>query len=131
MHHAVPSLLYLPKATSNAPARAQVCSIVKRPTYRVRALRAYPLYYVFAHYNEREKEAPGPKERGDEEERPRATEGSNGGDKKGKRIDERRGEAVAEGSSGIVRLPRYALAFVRFRASLDSSNAADRVQEDR
>lgn len=26
---------YLPKATSNAPARAQVCSIVSRPTYRV------------------------------------------------------------------------------------------------
>jgi len=26
---------YLPKATSNTPARAQVCSIVSRPTYRV------------------------------------------------------------------------------------------------
>lgn len=26
---------YLPKATSNAPARAQVCAIVSRPTYRV------------------------------------------------------------------------------------------------
>lgn len=34
--------LYLPKAISNAPARAQVCSIVSRPTYRVPRSRVLP-----------------------------------------------------------------------------------------
>lgn len=84
MHHAVPSLFYLPKATSNAPARAQVCSIVKRPTYRVRALRAYPLYYVFAHYNEREKEAAGGKEAAREKEKGSESRGKRKGIKRKK-----------------------------------------------
>ena len=38
--------LRLPKAISNAPARAQVCSIVKRPTYRVRVPRLPSLLCV-------------------------------------------------------------------------------------
>lgn len=42
-YHGAPcGTFYLPKATSNTPAHAQVCSIVSRPTYRVPRPRVLP-----------------------------------------------------------------------------------------